>query len=378
MAPAAVLAADAAGNQRNPSVGANDRGESIVVWESDSGGVDGRFFDVLNSPVSNDVAVMDGTGGTAENPDASLGNDDTATIVYTVRSGGNTTLFTETIDAEIAANTCTTSEGTFCALGSRFGVTVNWRDQFGNQGSGRAVPLTADTGYFWFFSQENVELVVKVLDGCGVNDSYWVFAGGLTDVEATIVVDDSVTGTSRTYFNPLKTPFRPIQDTSAFQGCTSPRPTEITQVKTPGQAWADIMSEVGALDIPQPGAARSVVSSSQLACDDEGVLCLNQNRFEVEVDWTTATSSGTGQPVAITADTGYFWFFDKANIELVVKVLDACGINNSYWVFAGGLTDQGATVRVTDTTTGTVKTYTNKRGTKFAPVQDTSAFSSCP
>jgi len=219
---------------------------------------------------------------------------------------------------------------------------------------------------------------VKVLDGCGVNDSYWVFAGGLTDVEATIVVDDSVTGVTQTYFNPLKTPFQPIQDTSAFPGCTLPRPTEITEVKSPGEVWADIMSDVGALDTLSGGAAQIAASASQLACSDEGVLCLNQDRFEIEVDWTTATSSGIGQPVAITADTGYFWFFDQANIELVVKVLDACAINNSYWVFAGGLTDQGATVRVTDTTTGAVQTYTNNRGTKFAPIQDTAAFSSCP
>ena len=35
----------------------------------------------------------------------------------------------------------------------------------------------------WFFQAENVEAVVKVLNGCGINDRYWVFAGGLTDVK---------------------------------------------------------------------------------------------------------------------------------------------------------------------------------------------------
>jgi hypothetical protein len=42
-------------------------------------------------------------------------------------------------------------------------------------GAGRAqtVPLTADTGYFWFFASSNVEVVIKVLAGCGVNGRYW-------------------------------------------------------------------------------------------------------------------------------------------------------------------------------------------------------------
>ena len=33
--------------------------------------------------------------------------------------------------------------------------------------------------------------------------------------------------------------------------------------------------------------------------------------------------------VPLTSDSGYFWFFDADNIELVVKVLDACTPGNS-------------------------------------------------
>ena len=45
------------------------------------------------------------------------------------------------------------------------------------------------------------------------------------------------------------------------------------------------------------------------------------------VAWTTPNGdSGPGMGVALTGDSGYFWFFNAANIELVVKVLDACAI----------------------------------------------------
>jgi lysyl endopeptidase len=107
-------------------------------------------------------------------------------------------------------------------------------------------------------------------------------------------------------------------------------------------------------------------------------LCLSGGRFRVTADWQTATSSGSGQAMTLTADTGYFWFFSSTNVELVVKVLDACSLNNRFWFFAGGLTNVAVTVTVTDTQTGTVRTYLNPQSTAFQPVQDTNAFSTCP
>ncbi len=81
--------------------------------------------------------------------------------------------------------------------------------------------------------------------------------------------------------------------------------------------------------------------------------------------------------VGLTGDTGYFWFFGSNNVELVVKVLDACGLSQKYWVFAGGLTNVNVVITVRDTRTGVVKTYTNPINTAFMPIQDTGAFATC-
>src|SRR4029450_4207291 len=51
----------------------------------------------------------------------------------------------------------------------RFQLEVEWTDPQGRRGSGQAVQLTNDTGYFWFFSDNNVELIVKVLDARAFN-----------------------------------------------------------------------------------------------------------------------------------------------------------------------------------------------------------------
>jgi len=81
------------------------------------------------------------------------------------------------------------------------------------------VPLTGDSGLFWFFDPANLELTVKVIDGCGVNGHRWVFLSGLTNVEVTTTVTDTEGGAKKTYSNPLNRNFRPVFDTAAF-GCS--------------------------------------------------------------------------------------------------------------------------------------------------------------
>ncbi len=116
------------------------------------------------------------------------------------------------------------------------------------------------------------------------------------------------------------------------------------------------------------------------ACvDGGGVLCLSSNRFRVTADWKTGTgATGSGQGVELTPDSGYFWFFGPDNVELTVKVLNACTFNNKYWVFISGLTNVEVNITVVDTKTGTIKLYTNPQGQTFKTVLDTSAFGTCP
>ncbi len=111
---------------------------------------------------------------------------------------------------------CASNDETLCLDAARFRVRAAWSKQDGTGGQGRAVPLTGDTGYFWFFDSANVEVMVKVLEGCGVDGHRWVFASGLTNVAVELTVTDTVSGTTNTYRNPQGTAFLPIQDTGAF------------------------------------------------------------------------------------------------------------------------------------------------------------------
>ena len=111
---------------------------------------------------------------------------------------------------------CTADATTLCLNAGRFRVQSAWRaPALPNAGTGNAVPLTGDTGYFWFFSANNIELVVKVVDGRVVNGRFWFFSGALSDVEYAITVTDTVTGAVRTYFNPSQT-LASVADAAAF------------------------------------------------------------------------------------------------------------------------------------------------------------------
>ena len=110
---------------------------------------------------------------------------------------------------------CAPGPTTLCLNAQRFRLDVQWKDFQGNTGAGQAVALTSDTGYFWFFSSSNVELVVKVLDGRAINGKFWVFYGALSDVQYTITITDTVTHARRTYVNP-QGHMASAADTSAF------------------------------------------------------------------------------------------------------------------------------------------------------------------
>jgi hypothetical protein len=265
-----------------------------------------------------------------------------------------------------AAGPCVANATTICLNNGRFAVSATFSTGSGQSGLAQAVPLTADTGYFWFFNSSNVEAVVKVINGCGLGGHFWVFAGGLTNVDTVVSVVDTKTGDVKTYSNTPSTPFQPIQDTSAFATCGA------ADTRAAREAWPGTDEKVLAERMAQE-TEKFVSALSPRS------LVLNNNRFKVDVTWQTADGkSGTGTPVKLTSDTGYFWFFNSSNVELVVKVLNGCGLGKHYWVFAGGLTNVRAVITVTDTRTGKVQTYVNRQGIPFQPIQDTNAFATCP
>jgi ELWxxDGT repeat protein len=249
---------------------------------------------------------------------------------------------------------CLASSTALCLNGGRYRVEAVWRDFSGHTGTGQAVALSADTGYFWFFDAGNVETVVKILDGRGVNGHVWVFYGALSNVEYTLTVTDTQTGLTRQYYN-APGQLASVGDVYGFGPL--------------GAYGANRQPPVTAAPPSRQSKAAAVpcVASAEK-------LCLNGGRFGVEVAWKDFQGhTGQGTAVPLSGDTGTFWFFNAANIELVVKALDGRPVNGHFWIFFGALSNVEYTVTVTDSQTGTKRTYTNPSG-RFASVADTTAF----
>ena len=247
----------------------------------------------------------------------------------------------------------------------RFRTLVKWQDTAGANGFGASWGLTSDSGVFSYFNADNIEGIVKVLDACdGPSHRYWVFAAGLTDVQTTLWVTDLASREIRVYENPQGRAFLPIQDTEGFDSCG-------VSAFGGGADTASQAFDLGTSQPPSTPPTKNCPGSS-------GELCLNDGRFSVRAFYRVAGGpERTAAAVDLTDDSGYFWFFHAANVEVLIKVLDACLFSDRFWVFAAGLTDVEVRLEVTDTDTGQTGTYTNNQGNAFQPIQDTQAFNVC-
>lgn len=128
-------------------------------------------------------------------------------------------------------------------------------------------------------------------------------------------------------------------------------------------------------------------AQSSVCTPSSTTACVMQGRFEISLTFDTAgatfvpasagTPAGSAEVATTTSDTAIFRFYDEDQFDVVVKVLDACPINQRFWVFAAGATDAGVDITVTDTAVGASVFYASGSGQAFPSVIDTNAFATC-
>ena len=272
---------------------------------------------------------------------------------------------------------CTPGPATACLLGGRFQVNVAYTTE-SSAGVGQVMSFNGaraesdQSAFFFFFDNANFEMGVKMVDACSFNDSFWVFVSGLTNQGFVVNILDTFTGQSRPYLNPLGNYPQTVGATDGVSGfdCTpgagaryeKPTPAQVREVlrSTPIDPLGD--SLLGQL-APTADPATTACSA------DDDTACHLGGRFEVEVHWTTVSDTGSAKVMsfggqrASSDQSSFWWFFDPANFEMGVKMVDACVPPfNAYWVFVSGLTNQAFDVEITDTTSTLSRHYTNPLG----------------
>ncbi len=183
---------------------------------------------------------------------------------------------------------CTPSATRLCLNDRRFEVEVDWKDFQDRRAAGQVVPfMSADSGIFWFSSPENWELMIKVLDGCTLNNRFWVFSAATTNAEYSLRVRDTWTDVTRSWFNASGNPAPAVTETGAFATCEASPPDE--QATSAERMPAAPASQFAA------GHPRG---EGEACIPDAETLCLNEGRFRVEVEWQDFKQrTGRGQVV---------------------------------------------------------------------------------
>ena len=167
----------------------------------------------------------DGTRSTDRNPRHVYEAAGTYPVSLTVSNGSGTT---------VSSLSVTVTEAATLRLlaGHPFDITLTARDpRTSNTGVGEAIPQNDVFGYFTIPALVPTsgvvvpEVFVKMLDATPIGQNYWVFFGGLTDLEYTLTITEVGTGRVKVFHNPV-TDSRVClgADTSGFFEAATPNP----------------------------------------------------------------------------------------------------------------------------------------------------------
>lgn len=141
------------------------------------------------------------------------------------------------------------------------------------------------------------------------------------------------------------------------------------------QFWSDIarQSQVVEMYASEISQYREAIVTGPCV-PNEATYCLDSgpddNRFEVTIQYASSLGggiSGVGKKVVGAAgewnssQTALFYFIAPSNLEVTVKVINACGFDTPrFWVFISDMTDIGYTVTVRDTASNATRAYTKQ------------------
>ena len=159
------------------------------------------------------------------NGDAATEGNETVLLSLTDPTGGAVidslrgTSTLNILDDDGSTAPCEPGDDRLCLAGGRFKVQITWRTGAGQIGNGHGLPLSVNSGTFWFFDASNSEMLIKVLDACNGFNAFWVYFAATTDVDFTATVTDTHTGVVKQYTNPSGRAAEPVQDTFTFATC---------------------------------------------------------------------------------------------------------------------------------------------------------------
>ncbi len=250
-----------------------------------------------------------------------------------------------------------------------------------------------ESGLLYFFDRDNSEVLIKVLDACAVNGHRWVFAAPVTTLAFNLRVDETATGEYWEHKNPRG-------------GVTATTESDLTAfpcgaASAASTAVADGGGGVRGVDLVDAGFPAAPVSSTPLArvepvsrppvsvsqpisageaadCEPQPVKTL---RGGYTVNMCVEHIKDGETVVEVVQDyeldseqSAILYFFGKNNAEVLIKVLDGCGINGHRWVFVAPVTTLAFNLSIDPPDGGKPWTHENRLNQTAAAKSDITAF----
>ena len=146
-------------------------------------------------------------------------------------------------------------------------------------------------------------------------------------------------------------------------------------------------SSTAGTDDPERVASGAPLAEPGPCVRDANTACLLDDRFEVRVTMKDFSTPAVVFPGVIqtysgasseTNQTVSFYSFQEGNVEVFVKMVDACThATTAFWLFAAGATDADTEITVRDSLADEIYTIHNLPHVVFDTVADTQAFKTC-
>ncbi len=256
--------------------------------------------------------------------------------------------------------------------------------------------LEADqSGLLYFFDRDNVELLVKVLDGCAVNGHRWVFVAPVTTLGFRLSIHEPgpylADRRQEWYYdskrrpqeglerfsdagNPQGSTARTVSDTTAFPCTLAEVAAARAQAAVAEGGHAAFLRSRGLTGAGLASLERRSAGAST-DCEPGGTALTLAGGYRVSMCYETyAGETGDALDWGLdSSQSALLYFFERNNAEVLIKVLDGCGVNGHRWVFVAPVTDLAFNLRV-ESPNGEVWTHTNRLGQTADAASDTSAF----
>ena len=211
-----------------------------------------------------------------------------------------------------------------------------------------------ESGILYFFDRDNAEVLVKVLDACAVNQHRWVFVAPVTDLAFNLYVEEVATGKVWEHRNPKGGQTASTESDVAAFPCGAAAASAVGDVAGAGKG-VDLVdtgfpvAEAAVVSLPTSpkptpvGVAQAIAPNEATECEPQPVTTLAGGyRVNMCVEYLKDGSPEVTEARDFGLDSqqsGLLYFFERSNAEVLIKVLDACGVNGYRWVFVAPVTD---------------------------------------